>query len=520
MNLQAAIDAQGQASRTVLELAFLNASLETGIANPLDQALVEAGQAAGLSVHGVTKIDEIPYDFERKRLSIVVQREGDAATHEFITKGAFDNVLAACGNWRVDGAERPLDDTAREELRQRLRAAGEAGLRVLGVATQRRAAQPHYDRGDETGLCLEGFLHFTDPPKAGVEQSLQQLRQLGIHVKIITGDNRHVAQHLAQAVGLDVRRMLTGAEITAMRDEALWQRAPRTMLLAEIDPQQKERIVRALQRSGHAVGFLGDDINDAPALHAADVGISVEGATDVARESADVVLLRSDLDLLRQGVELGRHAFANTLKYISITTSANFGNMISMAIAAPLLPFLPLAPKQILLNNFLSDLPSMAIATDRVDVEHLRTPQRWNIAEVRRFMLVFGLISSVFDLLAFALLLGVFAAGAALFQTAWFLVSLLTELAVVLVLRTRRAAWRSTPGKLLMASTLLVMLAALLLPYLGAPAALLGFVALPWPLLGACLAVVIGYVALTESAKHWFYRRGLKPHARGRARRR
>ncbi len=465
--MSGALDAQGRDSRAVLALAWLNASLETGIDNPLDRAIVEAGKAAQVDSEAVIKIDEIPYDFERKRLTIVVQRAGEAATHELISKGAFDNVLATCADWRVDGVARPLDETARAELRERFRAAGAAGLRVLGVATQRHAAQTRYGRADEAAMCFEGFLTFTDPPKAGVEASLQQLKHLGIHLKIITGDNRHVAQHLAQAVGLDAHHMLTGPEITAMRDEALWQRAPRITLFAEIDPQQKERIVRALQHGGHAVGFLGDGINDAPALHAADVGISVQGATDVARESADVVLLRSDLDLLRQGVELGRRAFTNTLKYISITTSANFGNMISMALAAPLLPFLPLAPKQILLNNFLSDLPSMAISTDNVDAEHLHKPQRWNIAEVRRFMLVFGLISSLFDLLAFGVLLGFFAAGAALFQTAWFVVSLLTELAVVLVLRTRRPPGAAGPGRLLAWATIAVIAVALLLPYSG-----------------------------------------------------
>jgi len=520
ITLEAALDARGQPSQGVLALATLNASLETGIDNPLDRAIVAAGTAAQLEQGAVTKIDEIPYDFERKRLTIVVHRPGEADTHELITKGAFDNVLSACATWRADATERLLDDAARTELRQRFQAAGAAGLRVLGVATQRHSAQARYSRDDEAAMCFEGFLTFTDPPKADIEQSLQRLMHLGIRVKVITGDNRHVAAHLAQRVGLDHKRIATGAEIAAMRDEALWHRAPRIDLFAEIDPQQKERIVRALQHGGHAVGFLGDGINDAPALHAADVGISVEGATDVARESADVVLLRSDLDVLRRGVEEGRRAFANTLKYITITTSANFGNMTSMALAAPLLPFLPLAPKQILLNNFLSDLPSMAISTDSVDPEHLHKPQRWHIAEVRRFMLVFGLISSVFDLLTFAVLLFLFAAGAALFQTAWFVVSLLTELAVVLVLRTRRPAWRSRPSRLLAWATVGVIAVALALPYCGPLAVLFGFVPLPAPLLAASLGIVAAYIGLTEWAKHRFHAIAFKPRAASRARRR
>ncbi len=505
LELLAARDPQGRESRTVLTLAVLNASLETGIANPLDRAIVAAGEAAKVDVSTFTKIDEIPYDFERKRLTIVVQRAGNSGWHELVTKGAFDNVLGACANWRVEWDDHAAGRRrSRAYCAQRFRAGGEAGMRVLGVATQMHAAQARYERSDEAAMCFEGFLEFTDPPKADAQATLHRLKGLGIHVKVITGDNRHVAQHLARAVGLASNRVLTGAQVAAMRDEALWHRAPRIDVFAEIEPQQKERIVRALQRAGHVVGFLGDGINDAPALHAADVGISVQGATDVARESADVVLLRSDLDLLHQGVELGRRAFANTLKYIAITTSANFGNMVSMALAAPLLPFLPLAPKQILLNNFLSDLPSMAIATDRVDAEQLRRPQRWHLAQVRRFMLVFGLISSAFDLLAFALLLWFFAAGAALFQTAWFVISLLTELAVVMVLRTRRAAWKSVPGRLLAWATLLVVGAALVLPYSGALAALFGFVPLPAPLLLASLGVVASYIVLTEWAKHRF----------------
>jgi Mg2+-importing ATPase len=300
--------------------------------------------------------------------------------------------------------------------------------------------------------------------------------------------------------------MLTGPEITALKDEALWHLAARTELFVEVDPQQKERIVRALQRTGHAVGYLGDGINDAPALYAADASISVESAVDVARESADIVLLSRDLDVLRRGVEDGRRTFANTLKYISITTSANFGNMISMALAAPLLPFLPLAAKQILLNNFISDLPSMAISTDNVDPAQTATAQRWNIAELRRFMIVFGLVSTAFDLLTFLLLIKLFEADEAQFQTAWFVVSLLTELAVVLVLRTRLAAWRSRPSGLLLWTTLGTVALALGLPYAGALAGAFGFVALPAKLMLTALLVTAAYIAITEAAKRRFYR--------------
>jgi Mg2+-importing ATPase len=299
--------------------------------------------------------------------------------------------------------------------------------------------------------------------------------------------------------------MLTGEDIGKMSDEALWHLAERTDLFVEVDPQQKERIVRALQKRRHSVGFLGDGINDAPALHTADVGISVDQAVDVAREAADIVLLQRDLDVLRGGVEGGRRTFANTLKYISITTSANFGNMISMAVAAPLLPFLPLIAKQILLNNFLSDLPSLAISTDNVDTSHIASPQRWDVAAVRSFMIVFGLISSIFDFVTFAVLLYGFGADTPTFRTAWFVVSLLTELAVVLVLRTAGPAFRSAPSRLLLWTTVSVGALALALPYSGPAAALFDFVPLPWHLLAAALGVVAGYLLVTEAAKLRFF---------------
>jgi Mg2+-importing ATPase len=351
-----------------------------------------------------------------------------------------------------------------------------------------------------------GFLLFSDPPKSDAKQTIRDLTKLGICIKVISGDNRFVTGHLAEAVGLDPKSMITGEQLTKLKDEALWHLAPRTGLFVELDPQQKERIVRALQRTGHVVGYLGDGINDAPALHAADVGISVEQAVDVARESADIILLRRDLDVLRRGVEDGRRTFTNTLKYICITTSANFGNMISMALAAPLLPFLPLAAKQILLNNFLSDVPSIAISTDNVDPETVTQAQRWQIKEVQRFMIVFGLISSIFDLLTFATLLLVFRANEATFQTTWFVISLLTELAVVLVLRTHRPVFRSSPSRVLLWTTVVMSLVTLAIPFLGPLTSVFGFVPLSALEMGAALVIVAGYIAATEGAKAWFYR--------------
>ena len=499
--LAAALDAQGQPSAAVAHWAYTNATLETGIANPLDAALAAAAKREGFDAANLTKIDEIPYDFQRRRLTIVVA-EGGSSSHCMLTKGAFDNVLAACS--LVSGpadAAAPLDAVARECLRSFFRDRSEEGFRVLGLATRRLPAQAVYGVADETAMCFEGFLLFLDPPKTGARQTLRDLAALGICVKLITGDNRHVAAHVAAALGLATDTLLTGEQLAAMHDEALWRQADASDVFAEIDPQQKERIVRALQRTGHAVGFLGDGINDAPALHAADVGISVDQAVDVARASADIVLLKPDLDVLRQGVEDGRRTFANTLKYIGITTSANFGNMVSMALGSVYLPFLPLAAKQILLNNFLSDFPSIAISTDRVDAERIAAPQRWQLREVRRFMIVFGLVSTVFDLLTFALLLEVVDASEPVFQTAWFVVSLLTELVVVLVLRTRGPLWKSRPSALLLWSTAAVALATLALPYVPAVQAMFGFVALPASLLAELGAIVLAYLLCTEWVK-------------------
>ncbi len=506
--LTAAVDAAGRPSRSVEQLAYINAAFETGIENPLDQAIVAAGAAASLSTEGYAKVDEIPYDFIRKRLTIVVQPSNQQDQRLIITKGAFINVLPLCATYlAADGHESALDTVSRAKIEADYQARSEQGFRVLALATRRIGVKPDYVMADEAEMCFAGLLIFADPPKPESGAAIRDLASLGVAVKVISGDNRHVVASVARALGLEAATLLTGPDIAAMKDEALWNLAQRTTLFAEIDPQQKERIIRALQRSGQSVGYLGDGINDAPALYAADVGISVQNAVDVARESADVVLLRRDLGVIRQGVEGGRRTFANTLKYICITISANFGNMISMAVATPLLPFLPMAATQILLNNFMSDLPAMAISSDAVDAPQLASSQRLRVADIQLFMIVFGLISSVFDLITFAALLLVFRTGEAAFQTSWFVESLLTELAVVLVLRTHGPAWKSQPGQLLLWITTGVSLLALVAPYLGPVSSIFGFTPLPLPLLTSLVAIALGYVLATEAAKLWFYGR-------------
>jgi Mg2+-importing ATPase len=495
ITLCGAVDTGGHPSDEVQRLAFLNAAFETGIANPVDEAIIAAAQSRNWHVGEVRKVEEIPYDFSRKRLSVIVQ-EPSATGHLIITKGAFLHVLAVCS----------IESAVRDRCERYFRQRSDEGFRVLAVAVRRGAPMTSYTQDDERAMTLVGFLLLLDPPKPDAAATLVELARLGIRTKIISGDNRYAVAHVARTIGLDSRAMLTGEQLMGTHDEALWSLAPRTDIFVEVDPQQKERIVRALQRTGHAVGYLGDGINDAPALRAADVGISVDSAVDVARESADIVLLERSLAVLRRGVEEGRATFANTMKYIGITISANFGNMISMAIATPLLPFLPLSAKQILLNNFISDLPLMAVSTDRVDAQRLESVQRWHLGDIRRDMIVFGLVSTVFDLLTFALLLWIFRVPQALFQTTWFLVSLLTELAVVLVLRTEGPVWGSVPGRLLAWVTGLAAAAAFMLIYAPAPGRMFGFVPLPVGLLAAALGIVVLYAIATEAAKRLVFR--------------
>ena len=504
VRLDAALDTAGNAAEDVMRLAALNARLQTGLPNALDEAIVAASTA--LALDDWSKTEEIPYDFFRKRLTIAVRRAGQD-DDTLITKGAFEAVLSVCSDQRQGAVAARLTDIDRERLRERATVWADEGFRVLGLATRTIARRKRYAVHDEQSMVFEGFLVFFDPPKADAAEAIRQLKQRGVALKIITGDSRRVAAHVAQAVGLKSGRILTGAELREMHDEALWHVAHRTAIFAEVDPGQKERIIRALRHAGHVVGYLGDGINDAPALHAADVGISVDTAVDVARESADFVLLQHDLTVLTRAIDEGRRVFANTLKYVFTTTSANFGNMISMAGLSLVIPFLPLLPKQILLNNFLSDLPAMAIPGDRVDAEAVTRPRRWDVATIRNFMLVFGLASSAFDVLTFVVLLGVLQVSPAEFRTAWFVESLLTEVAILLVVRTQRPLWRSTPAPALLATSVAVSVLALALPYLPLLQTTFDFVPLePW-LLVTLLGITLAYVAVNEGIKHAVGRR-------------
>jgi Mg2+-importing ATPase len=502
VRLDAALGTAGAPSADVRLWARLNATLQTGMANPLDDAIA-ASNADGDDLTAYAKIDEIPYDFTRKRLSVVVRRGGRDL---LICKGAVQNVVDASSFWLDGDSPSPFGEAQAKAIDERMRDWSLQGFRVLGVAVRHFPARDRYGRDDETGLTFAGFLLFLDPPKAGIADALRALAARGIGVKVITGDNRYVAAHLAEAVGLPHGNVMLGSDLSGLTKDALFARAPATDIFAEIDPNQKEHIIAALRRRGLVVGYLGDGINDAPALHEADIGISVDGAVDVAREAADMILLKRDLAVLLRGVDDGRRTFANTMKYIAVTTSANFGNMVSMAFASLVLPFLPLLASQILLNNFLSDLPSLAIATDNVDPDQVARPRRWDIGFVRRFMIAFGLVSSVFDVVTFAFLLLAAGAVAATFQTGWFVESLVTELAILLVVRTRRPFWRSRPGAVLLWLTAGTAALALAIPVLPG-AALFGFVPLPVPVMAGLVAITAAYVAASELTKRWFFTR-------------
>lgn len=509
VELDAVLDPDGQPAPDIFRLAWLNARLQAGIGNPLDDAVIARGEREGLALdsspEAMLKIAEIPYDFLNRRLSVVVAA-ANAPTATIITKGAVENVFGICTQARIQHRDVAFDEAVRAGLMQSFVDWSGKGYRVLAVAARTAGRQERYTRDDEQAMTLVGFLLFFDPPDPQVAGTLTALRELGVQVKIITGDNRFVARHVADAIGMPVTGTLTGQELQRLKDEALWHLAPSITLFTEIDPNQKERIILSLQRTGHVVGYLGDGINDAPALYAADVGLSVDQAVDVAKEAADFVLLKHDLDVLRQGIEEGRHTFANTLKYIFIATSANFGNMISMALASLFLPFLPLLAKQILLNNFLSDIPAMGISGDNVDRQWQRTPHRWDIRMIGRSMLTFGLTSTVFDLLTFAVLMTLADGTRDIFRTGWFLESLLTQLWILLVIRTYRPFYRSRPGRFLMwsAPTMMLVAVAVTMSPFGSP---FGFVPLPSGIFLAILAITALYIVVSEASKRWFYRR-------------
>ncbi|HSN32847.1 MAG TPA: HAD-IC family P-type ATPase, partial [Ideonella sp.] len=500
LRVERVLDAAGAESARVFELAWLNSHFETGLKSGLDEAIL-AHRAVDATAW--RKLDEVPFDFERRRVSVLIERDG---VRLLIVKGAPEDVLKLSAAVDDAAGARALDDGERARIQALFDASSAEGLRLLAVAVRRiDDGTVDVSAADEHDFAFAGFVAFADPPKLSTAEALRSLAAHGVAVKIVTGDNEAVTRHLCAVLGIQVNAALTGAQIAAMDDHALTAAALRADIFCRVTPEQKNRVVRALKAAGRVVGYLGDGINDAPPLHSADVGLSVDSAVDVARQAADLVLLHNDLGVLRDGIREGRRTLLNVRKYLLMATSSNFGNMVSMAAAALFLPFLPMRPVQILLNNFLYDVSELAIPTDRVADADLERPQRWDIGYIRDFMLSFGPLSSLFDLAAFALLALVLHAGVAEFQSAWFVESMATQVLVIFVIRSARAAWRDAPSPWLVATSLAVVALAFALPFVPW-GALFGFVPLPAPVLAMVVGLTLAYLAAAEVTKHVFAR--------------
>jgi Mg2+-importing ATPase len=495
------LDARGAESERVFRLAFLNSRFESGIKSPLDDAILAFRD---LDVTTWRKIDEVPFDFERRRVSVLV---ADPSERLLVVKGAPEDVLRQSTHYEAgDGSVPVLDGPARAMLDRQFQSLGEEGFRVLAIAS--KAMGPDHTSaalGDEAELVFAGYAVFLDPPKASAGAALAALRGSGVRVKILTGDNERVTRHVCTALGLPIGEPITGDQLQAMSEESLMARIGRTDVFCRMTPHQKERVLLACKKSGRVVGYLGDGINDASAIHAADVGISVDSGADVAKEAADLVLLDHDLSVIHEAVKEGRRTVHNVTKYILMGSSSNFGNMFSMAGAALFLPFLPMLPTQVLLNNLLYDASEAGVPLDDVEEEALLRPVHWDLRLIQRFMLVLGPVSSVFDFLTFYALIHLFGAGEALFQTGWFVESLATQVLVIFVIRTRRKPWLSRPSPILAGLTIGAAVIGALLP-LTPLAAFFGFVAPPVSFYLFLAVTVAGYLVLVELVKRAFYR--------------
>jgi len=516
MSLDQHVDPLGNPSERVFLLAYLNSLHETGVSNPLDEAIKERHSNNPLDtavlkhdhpdIQDYLKIDEIPFDFERRRVSILV---GHANERLLITKGAPESVLPVCSVYELNGQQNQLDDDTRSRSEQIYRAFCAQGFRMLAVAYASVSAKDVYRAEDERDLVLAGYLTFSDPPLESAKVALGSLRRDGVEVKILTGDNELVTQHICSQVGLDSGRIILGNELERMTDPALAHVVEQASVFARVSPAQKNRIILALKTRSHVVGYLGDGINDAPSLHAADVGISVSTAVDVAKDAADFILLERSLSVLHDGIIEGRKSFGNVMKYLLMGTSSNFGNMFSMAVAATFLPFLPMLPTQILLNNFLYDLAQVTIPTDKVDETFIHNPQRWNVKMIRDFMIYIGPLSSIYDFLTFFALLKIFHASEQFFHSGWFVESLATQTLVIFIIRTARNPLRSRPSLALTLTTISVVLFGTVLPYTSL-GALIGFTPMPFAFL-LFIAIATGtYLLLVEIVKRQLMRRLLQ----------
>ena len=489
----------GKENEFAKQLIYLNAFFETGFTNPMDEAL---RTMKNVSAEGYSKSEEIPYDFIRKRLSVSVQKNGN---WQLITKGAVDNIVAVCDKaLQADGKEISISEV-KDKINELYHLYSSQGFRTIGICYKNIETGKKIVKEEETNMIFAGFALLFDPPKEGVIDIINTLKKNGVELKMITGDNKLVAAYMAEKIGLKKADVVSGGEISKMSPEALVKKVQEANVFAEIEPQQKENIIKALRKAGNAVAYMGDGINDVAAINAADVGISINNAVDVAKEAADVVLLERDLSVLNAGVLEGRRTFLNTMKYIYTNTSATFGNMFSMAGASLVLPFLPMLPQQILMTNFLTDFPYMAVAGDNVDADQLTTPHKWNLKRLKIFMIIFGLHSSEFDYLTFFALYKIYRT-AELFHTGWFVESICTELLILFVVRTHKSLLKSMPGKLLITLSLLAFVITALLPFTPFAAAL-GFVVPPFQMVAIITGILVLYVLTADVLKIIFFRK-------------
>jgi len=496
------VDMDGNDDEKVLLYSFLNSYYETGLKSPLDDAILKHKE---IDVKNYSKVDEVPFDFTRKRISVVVEENGQRF---LITKGAPEEIIKVCSYCECGDKIPNLTGELRKKIEQKYHDLSSEGFRVLAISYKKiRDKRQVYSVNDETEMVFLGFIAFLDPPKITAKESLQLLRKSGVELKVITGDNELVTKKICEQLGFEIKGIVLGSEIAQVQDNALARVVEEANIFVRVTPVQKDRIINALKKNGHVVGFLGDGINDAPSMKTADVGISVANATDVAKESADIILLKKSLRVLQEGVLEGRKTFGNTMKYILMGTSSNFGNMFSVAIASLVLPFLPMLPIQILLNNLLYDVSELAIPTDNVDPEYVEKPKRLDIPFVKKFMIFLGPISSIFDLLTFFIMLAIFNATAPLFQTAWFIESLFTQSLIIFVIRTRRTPfYKSAPSRLLILSTSIILGLALMIPFTPF-GELFQFVRLPLTFLVLLAGLIGAYLVLVELVKKWFYRK-------------
>jgi Mg2+-importing ATPase len=521
----------GRQSEDVLRYAYMNSYYQTGLRNLLDRSVLTHSD---LDVdRGCRKVDEIPFDFQRKRMSVVVDYEGD---HVLISKGAVEDIYKACTHYQVDDEVYMMIDLIKNDLLEEFEALSRDGYRVLGIAYREFGRdKTTFSIADESDMILLGYIAFLDPPKETAAKAIASLAHYGVATKILTGDNSLVTRKICKDVHLDAGEIITGDQIVDLDEEQLGELAEKTSVFARLSPAQKERIIVALQKRGHVIGYMGDGINDALSMRVADVGISVDTAVDVAKESADIILLENSLMVLEDGILEGRKVFANIIKYIRMSASSNFGNMFSMTGSSYFLPFLPMAPVQVLVNNLLYDFSQTGIPSDHVDVEYLQKPRSWNLQNIRRFMMFVGPTSSIFDYTTFALMLWFFGCwdlglsapsellhrfaggsgvspddtyAAALFHSGWFVESIITQTLIVHVIRTRKIPFiQSCASPWLIVTTLAIILIGSALPYIPPVAAYLGFVPLPpvyWAFIGA---TILCYMTLTHSVNAWFARK-------------